>query len=290
MTINQWRQQALTILDNLYSRDEATFVVRRLLEKYVVEEYPDALLLLDKDKSLSHEQTTYLNQAIERLIANEPLQYVLGEVAFHRIRLGVAPGILIPRPETEELVEIVLRQHGSRQGLRVLDLCSGSGCIALALASALDSSSRIVGVELSSQAIAIAWANVHRLDLVDRIELRKSDMLTLLPEVDTYDLIISNPPYIHPDEATQMCPRVLDHEPHMALFVPASDPTLYYKAIATNACHSARRGAHIYAELNPHYATQTLHDMTSILGERVAQAHLLEDMNGYVRFIHIILC
>lgn len=182
-----------------------------------------------------------------------PAQYIVGHSLFCGRRFAVREGVLIPRPETEQLVERIVRRHGGRKGLRVLDVGTGSGCIAVSLASALPGS-RVTGIDVSETALEIARANAASLAVGVRFD--RCDILAGEPE-GPFDLIVSNPPYVTADEKRQMSPNVLRHEPHRALFVPEDDPLLFYRVIAEKGRRLLAAGGMLYFEINERFGPDT---------------------------------
>ena len=181
---------------------------------------------------------------IDRVAAGEPVQYALGRARFYGMDLAVAPGVLIPRPETAELVDIIADRYGSRRDLRIIDLGTGSGALAIALARTLKFAD-ITAVDISADALAIARRNAE--EQRTRIRFVQADMLSFHPE-EYFDIVVSNPPYVLESERATMEARVLDHEPALALFVPDNDPLRFYSAILHNFAGHA--GA-FYFEINP---------------------------------------
>ena len=231
------------------------------------------------------------------LSAGTPLQYVLGYAYFAGHRLTVAPGVLIPRPETEELIELILQHPESRASQRLLDVGTGSGCIAYALTAALPEVKQSVALEVSSEAAPIAEANFEALRKATgrKVYLWKHDLFALLeehtPPTPPLDLIVSNPPYIHPKEAEEMTPQVLLHEPHLALFAPEASPIAYYIALAELVAQGhLRSGGNLWVELNPLYATATEEAILERIGRRHAKTELIQDLSGKVRFLHLTYC
>ena len=203
-----------------------------------------------------------LRQIQQRLLAGEPVQYVIGEAEFGGRRFCVAPGVLIPRPETYELCQWVieeLEERGERREEReekreerILDIGTGSGCIACTLAAELPEA-EVTAWDISEDALAIARENAKRTHVHVSFEL--VDVLHS-PPISRYDLIVSNPPYICQQEAEAMEHHVLDHEPHQALFVPDDDPLLFYRAIAQYGSHALTPGGSLFFEINPLYANE----------------------------------
>ncbi len=168
-------------------------------------------------------------EIISRINQGEPIDYILGYTYFYGLKIEVSKDTLIPRPETEELVEFILNENQTRSGLKILDIGTGSGCIALALKSNLVNA-EVTALDVSNNAIEIAQRNTVQLDLnVNFIHL---DILNenLWSQLANYDIIVSNPPYIPQEEKTDMTTSVLDYEPHLALFVE-NDPLIFYKQI-----------------------------------------------------------
>ncbi len=192
-----------------------------------------------------------LGRIFSRLRQGEPVQYVLGRAEFGGRWFGVRPGVLIPRPETEELCAMITADCKGREGLRVLDVGTGSGCIAVTLALDIPRSS-VTAYDISPEALAVARGNALRLKAAVTFERR--DALCLEPEADGWDVIVSNPPYICNKERKDMAANVLDYEPEQALFVPDDDPLRFYAPITRYAAKSLRPGGALYFELNPLYA------------------------------------
>ena len=198
-----------------------------------------------------------LRQIQQRLLAGEPVQYVIGEAEFGGRRFCVAPGVLIPRPETYELCQWVSnrgerREERGEKEERILDIGTGSGCIACTLAAELPEA-EVTAWDISEDALAIARENAKRTHV--HVSFEQVDVLHS-PPISRYDLIVSNPPYICQQEAEAMEHHVLDHEPHLALFVPDDDPLLFYRAIAQYGSHALTPGGSLFFEINPLYATE----------------------------------
>lgn len=288
-------EQALRLgLEGLYEPSEAHAIGRIVLEQVLGLSH-SRLLMVDKDTLLSPEQEADLQRLEEKLLSGVPLQYALGLAPFAKYELRVAPGVLIPRPETEELVALILEEWSDRLAPRVLDVGTGSGCIAYALSAGLGPRACVEALEISEEALGVARANFDDLTRLygRHVQLHRGDVLSLCqgpPSGAPYDLIVSNPPYIHPREAEQMTPQVLGHEPSMALFAPETDPLVFYRALAQMAREgwSALEGE-IWAELNPLYAEETLSVMQELLSERSPRGELLRDLSGKQRFVRIIL-
>ncbi|MCM1518810.1 MAG: peptide chain release factor N(5)-glutamine methyltransferase [Pseudoflavonifractor sp.] len=234
-------------------------------------------LALHRDSTVSGYIARKAMSAVGRVVAGEPLQYVLGETRFYGNTLVVTPAVLIPRPETEELVDMIVDRN-SGADLRVLDLCTGSGCIAVSLARALRFAS-VTAVDLSADALAVARENASRLRV--RVDFRQEDVLTMKPVAGGYDIIVSNPPYVLDSERSAMSPEVLDHEPAMALFVPDDDALRFYRAITRYAAVALVAGGRLYFEINPLKAA----DVRGLLeSDGFVDVEIARDMTGRERF------
>ncbi|HYE58890.1 MAG TPA: peptide chain release factor N(5)-glutamine methyltransferase [Rhodothermales bacterium] len=210
-----------------------------------------ALLYAYPDRPVDAETWARAEAMVARRAAGEPLQYVVGHVDFRGLRLAVAPGVLIPRPETEELVDHVLGALKGVSAPRVLDAGTGSGCLALALKAA-HPDARVTALDVSPDALRIARANAAALGL--DVVFVQADLLSPgLPVEGPFDLIVSNPPYIPDAEACTLDSVVLDHEPHVALFSGA-DPLTFYHTLARHGAAILRPGGLLWAEAHTDYA------------------------------------
>lgn len=237
-------------LADLFSNSECKSMWSSVLSTYFG--WTPSDILLKRDERFSESDLLRIRSVVKRLQANEPFQYIMGEVYFADLNLKIDQRALIPRPETEELIALILQldlPFGS-----ILDLCTGSGCIALALQHKFPKA-KVVGVDLSIEAIALARENAlqNKLD----VEFVSEDVLQWQP-VQTFDLLVSNPPYIPEQEAQLMAANVLDFEPHMALFVPDHDPLLFYKRIVAIAQVSLQSKGYLALEIHEDLAAQTL--------------------------------
>ena len=232
----------------LYGEREARAIARNAVAELAG--LPLSALLTDPGAELAVEG---LAEAEAQLIAGKPLQYVVGHTEFCGHRLAVREGVLIPRPETEELVDRILRsERGSR---RMLDVGTGSGCIAASLALGLPEA-EVFAADISDEALAVAAENFRTLDA--RVTLRKADALNGLAEVfpERFDVIVSNPPYVPESDRAEMHPNVRDHEPALALFVPDDDRIRFYRAIAQAGRHMLAPGGRLWFEIYEHAADE----------------------------------
>ena len=266
-------------LDGLYPPEEIRALTRLLQEEVCGLSPVEAFL--HKDRILDEPIRKKIEVIVERLKKNEPVPYVLGHTHVDGLRIGVAPGVLIPRPETEELTLLIADENRECPPSSIVDIGTGSGCIAIALSRRFPEC-RVEGWDISPDALRIAEANNRSLGT--RVQFRQLDILHFTPEADAYghyDMIVSNPPYIVPSEADAMEPNVLDHEPHSALFVPEKEPLLFYRAIAVAARHLLHDGGRLYFEINPLFARETeqmLHD------EGFRHIQVRRDLSGRERF------
>lgn len=249
-------------LQSVYTEGEASAILFLVLEKRFGLSRTD--VLVGRLDSLTSEDCDLLENIVCRLEQGEPVQYVLGEADFDGMTLGVGPGVLIPRPETEELVEWIAEDFKGAKNLRILDVGTGSGCIALALKRRFPDA-EVRAWDISDEALRIASANAGRLGL-DVVFERRDALFTEVPEADfaTYDVIVSNPPYICEKERADMDNNVLSHEPSTALFVPDSEPLLFYRTISEISLKMLRKGASLYFEINREYGRETQEMMSGM--------------------------
>lgn len=276
MTYNQlWKR-----LTAIYNEREAQAIVRTVLDALFGMSLTD--ICLGKVTQLSADDTTRLEKIMQRLEKSEPVQYVLGSEWFAGRLFDVAPGVLIPRPETEELVKWTCdeakekakednskeergkeEKEVSKKGEEaphpsILDIGTGSGCIAITVALALPQA-RVTAWDISTDALAIAAGNAHRLGASVRFE--HQDALSAPDDEERWDVIVSNPPYICDRERADMSDNVLSFEPELALFVPDNDPLLFYRAIAHYASKALKPGGRLLFETNTAYAHEVAQTM-----------------------------
>ena len=263
----------LNALQQVYSPGEARALLRLVMEMRFGLSHTD--LLLGKDKELSAEHQAELEIIIERLLRKEPVQYVLGVAEFCGHRFHVEPGVLIPRPETEEMVRSLIARPG-RKG-RLLDIGTGSGCIAVSMALA---GYRVTAFDISPLALRIARGNAEKLGA--EVKFICEDILHPLQDSGCFNVIVSNPPYVLQSEAEGMEENVLRYEPHLALFVPDEDPLLFYRAIADYVLSHLNKGGQLALECNRAYAK----DVANLLKEkRFTEVVAHQDQFGNERFV-----
>ena len=254
MTLSELNRLIVSELEPSLGRGEATATSRLLLEDTLGVD--PTTLLTRGEREIEPETETRFRDFIRRIKSGEPPQYVVGRARFMGMDLKVTPATLIPRPETAELVDIVTDYADRRSDLRILDVGTGSGCIAIALARALPFP-KVTAVDISREALDVAGENAERLRA--EIVFIQTDFLKDRQKVaGEYDIIVSNPPYIAESERASMESRVKDHEPKSALFVPDSDPLVFYRAISDFALEN--NVPKIFLEINPLFASD-LHEM-----------------------------
>lgn len=211
---------------------------------------------LKEEVTLTAEQETLLSDIITRLQRGEPLQYIEGKAPFCGMEFTVNTAVLIPRPETAELVDWIACEHATQQP-RILDLGTGSGCIAIALSKQLPQAT-IEACDISAEALTVAKGNARTNEVP--VSFFAHDMLDLgTPLPHSYDILVSNPPYIRQSEATEMSAQITEWEPHTALFVPDDDALCFYRAIAElGQTKALRPGGYIYVEINQALGKETV--------------------------------
>ena len=233
---------------------------------------------LGKDIILSSKEMQKLNGILARLLNFEPIQYIQGTARFLERSYHVAPGVLIPRPETEELVEVMLREIPS--DARILDIGTGSGCIAISLSKAFPNA-KVTAWDVSEDALCIARRNND--DLQASVCFVKQDVLAWRGDGgQCYDVIVSNPPYITESEKQEMERNVLDWEPFSALFVPNNDPLLFYRRIGELGRMMLVDGGRLYFEINRAYGEATA---MMLCGQGYTGIRILKEISGNDRFV-----
>lgn len=236
-------------------------------------------IITKSDQPVSDSTRNAIADILRKLITGEPIQYVLGEAYFHGMNLKVDSNVLIPRPETEELVDMIVKRFGETVDLRVLDIGTGSGAIAIALSRNLPFS-KVTATDISKGALDVAKENAAMLKA--RIDFRLVDVFKMEIPDPEYDIIVSNPPYIDESERASMERNVLDYEPASALFVPDSNPLIYYSRIIEIAQTGLKPGGMLYFEINPRHAD----DLAAMMRkENFTDVEIVTDSYGQRRFI-----
>jgi len=272
-------ERYVSSLAELHGMQEAKAIIRLVFE----DAFGWDMIQLDANRStqLDAQGQEKLLTTLDRLLKGEPLQYIIGEVQFMGLRIQVAPGVLIPRPETEEMVDRIIRKGTIPK--RILDIGTGSGCIAIGLKHAFPTA-EVTGVDVSQAALEIATNNAERLGIP--VLWQCADVLHGKDIYDQeFDLIISNPPYIPEAEADTLSKHVRAHEPSIALFVEDNDPLLFYRSIAENAFNALTKGGSLWFECHTKYAEEVAALVKSFGYNEV---ELIHDLSGNPRFVNAI--
>lgn len=276
MLVDEIFKRCISSLSPLYDTDEATRITEWVFEDILNIHFSEVKNHLNDD--LTDRQQKKLTDRLVRLMQSEPVQYVLGYSYFMDLKLNVNKNVLIPRPETEELVDLVIKQNPSFKGT-VVDIGTGSGCIALSLSKKLKGAT-VYASDVSEDAICIA----SKSSAENQLSCQFIHDSILNPDLDKYpnvDLIVSNPPYIEKKESVEMHDNVLKHEPHLALFAN-EHPLEFYTAILKFAQHKLTKQGSVYLELNPVYANDVA-ALFSNAGFALVQIH--DDLSGKKRFL-----
>lgn len=264
------------VLQQFYSAQEAIALSRivccEMLGQSAVDYY------LGKDIILSSKEEQELECNLARLCNFEPIQYIQGSTRFLERTFLVAPGVLIPRPETEELVELMLKEISPSS--RILDIGTGSGCIAISLSKGFPDA-KVVAWDVSEAALTLARTNNET--LAASVHFCQRDVLAYVPEKEElYDVIVSNPPYITESEKKEMEHNVLDWEPSLALFVPDNDPLRFYRHIAELGGQMLVPGGRLYFEINRTFGIATV----ELLHEQgYSNLRMIKDISGNDRIV-----
>lgn len=243
-----------------------------------VASYDRKYLFMHSDRELLDETCLRLQKVVDRICAGEPVQYAVGRARFMGLDFKVTPDVLIPRPETEGLCDMIVRDADGRSDLRVLDIGTGSGCIAVSLARALPFA-RVDAMDVSPAALAVARENAVALGA--KIDFIEQDILAASAPEAVYDIIVSNPPYVCESEKAGMDVRVSSHEPSLALFVPDGDALKFYRAICRYAAAALRPGGRLYFEINSRFPVEMRRLMEN---EGFRDVDIVRDYKGNYRF------
>jgi release factor glutamine methyltransferase len=268
-------------IPSMQSLGERRAVARLLMEALTKGEFDAGMQ--DEDQQLSENEIRQLNSWINELVTGKPVQYVLGTSWFLDFQLKVGPDVLIPRPETEELVTLILSREAG--DLRIMDLGTGSGCIAIGLKNMLKKAS-VYATDNSVRALEIARYNARKYSL--SINFMEHDMQSgpaLLPR--EMDILVSNPPYIAEGERSDLSTGVSSFEPTAALFAPEQDPLIFYKAISRIALGTLKPGGRVYLEINQQFGTETA---ALFQFPEFVSTQIIKDMSGNDRFIVTTRC
>jgi len=296
MTVDQSYKDLLAQLRSIYEQREAGNIADWVLESIAHIKRIDRVT--DKQKQLDEVTIQQLNNVVKQLLEHKPIQYVLGEVWFYKMKLKVNEHVLIPRPETEELVEWAVEDlrstmfdvRNERVGddieprtsdiLHILDVGTGSGCIAVALKKEIPGS-EVFAIDVSEDALQVAKENASDEDVA--VNFLQLDFLdeTSWESLSAFDVIISNPPYIPEKEISSLAENVVEYEPHLALFVTDEDPFIFYKKIAAFAGEHLKKGGKIFVEIHESYAE----NVKLVFEEKNFKTEARKDIYGRERMI-----
>lgn len=266
-----------TELQDLYPETEIRSFGYLLIEK--ITGFTRTEILVNKNTIFSDEQRQQLNSFVAKLKKNVPIQYILEDTEFYGLTFRVNPSVLIPRPETEELVEWIRETYFPNSTLNILDIGTGSGCIAISLKHTFPDA-EVDAFDVSAEALETAKENAILNQTA--VNFNIVDILNAPPLTKKWDIIVSNPPYIPELEKNEILPNVLNHEPHLALFVPDNDPLLFYRKIALFACSNLQSGGKLFFEIHRD-AGQSCIDLLTELG--YSSVELRKDIFGNDRMI-----
>jgi release factor glutamine methyltransferase len=280
-TLRSAQQTIAKAISSIYEEDEALAIASEMLQDLLGISRSD---VLSCNGVLSEKQQVIINEGIQRLLKYEPLQYVTGKAHFYGLEFKVNRHVLIPRPETEELVQLILQSDLVKRNpqLSILDIGTGSGCIPVTLKKNIPGA-KVSAMDISVEALAVAKENAT-LNNVE-VAFMETDILNWKGVVQTtgkWDIIVSNPPYITHTEKKKIHANVLGYEPHLALFVPDEDPLLFYQAISEFATQHLTPGGALYFEINAGYGTEVKDRMEQ---QGFTDVNILKDMQGKDRMV-----
>ena len=264
MKIFALKSNFINSLSGLYPSEEIESFFSILAQEYL--KLSRIEIVLNREEVVSSENIEKIDNALIRLKSFEPIQYIIGETEFFGIPFRVTPSTLIPRPETEELVQLILDEvsnvDAKTEALDLLDIGTGSGCIAISLAKSLPKAN-VSAMDISSEALKVAKENAEINQVY--IDFSECDILTTKSLPKKYDIIVSNPPYVRELEKEMMQPNVLRHEPDLALFVKDSDPLLFYRKISILAKTHLKPNGQLFFEINEYLGVDLI-ELLSDLG------------------------
>jgi len=277
MTLSQINIMYADRLRAIYPNQEIEGIFK-IVARHVLN-YSKIDIHLNKDENILSSLENKLTSILDRLLTREPIQYILGETEFYGIIMKVDHRALIPRPETEFMVDLAIHSIPNDKPIQIIDLCTGSGCIAIALAKNLPNAT-VIATDISENSIRLAIEN--SIASQTEINFRVDDLLNPASDFGKYDCIISNPPYVQESEKINMHKNVLDFEPASALFVKDSDPLLYYRAIVEFAKNHLSIGGLILIEINENLGNETA---KLFLKSNFSDVDILKDLQNKDRYI-----
>ncbi|UXP34120.1 peptide chain release factor N(5)-glutamine methyltransferase [Reichenbachiella agarivorans] len=269
-------QSVVSTLYPIFGQQEAEALSKIALEK--IFDWNQTDLILNQESTVEENKVEHLHQVISRLQKQEPIQYILEEADFYGRKFYVNENVLIPRQETESLIQII-KEYKNWKNVKIADIGTGSGCIPCSLYIEINTS-LVIAYDISIPALEVAKKNADLLGC--KIDFRQLDILNQDLDEKDLDIIISNPPYVLDREKQQMTSNVLDHEPHLALFVEDNHPLVFYEAIAVRSKSTLKRGGCLFFEINEKFGTEVA-ELLSTSGYGQVQIH--QDINGKDRFV-----
>jgi len=269
-------------LCNLYNPYENESIAYLIIENVL--SYNRTQIVINYRNNVNEKSVVVVDNIIERLKKHEPIQYIIGEAEFYGLKLKVDKNTLIPRQETELLVHNIIKKHEHRKNIDILDIGTGSGCIAISLAKNINNSN-IIAIDISEKAIQIAKEN-SKINKT-KVEFIKADILNLNEDIkDKFDIIVSNPPYVTDKEKIQMQKNVLNFEPHNALFVSNDEPLIFYKKIILEAKNKLKQNGQLWFEINERFANEIIKLMKK---QSFKETQIIKDFNQKDRIVFGIL-
>lgn len=282
MLLSEFRIYFRKILSEFYSNREIDTFFKILIDFYF--DWKSTFIGLNPNYVLDSNQLQKLKFALAELELGKPIQYVTNQAFFLNNDFYVNDSVLIPRPETEELVKWVLDDINEYKitSPHLMDIGTGSGCIAISLAKA-NREIKLTAIDLSKEALIIAKKNAFKHKV--KIDFVQEDIQSLSHLNRTFDIIVSNPPYIHPDEKKDILPNVLNHEPHMAIFTPNNDPIYFYRLIINFASKVLKSLGGLYFEINPKFLELLKSNFSS---RNFSEVEVRNDIFGKPRMLKVI--
>jgi release factor glutamine methyltransferase len=276
MTAQELYNQVVSRLKTEHEPQEAQSMSMLLLEHFFNLKRSD--LVMGTEVKMENSRQKELEKALNKLQEHEPLQYILGKTEFYGREFRVTPDVLIPRPETEELVHLIIKEN-KKPGLKVMDIGTGTGCIPITLDKEMPSP-EVYSIDISEDALKIARENAAANE--SKVKFFQSDVFANDLPVSDLDIVVSNPPYVRETEKTQMQKMVLEFEPRIAIFVPDNDPLIFYRRITQLAAKQLKKSGKLYFEINEAFGKETADLLKS---EGFQQVVIFQDMQGKDRIV-----
>ncbi len=277
-TVPEYKSLFLKKLDSIYPAEEIDAIFRLVVEQVFNEQYLS--VVTNRNIALSTKQSDVLKEILDQLFLKKPIQYILNKAYFYELELEVSPYVLIPRQETELLVHTLIEKLKSKLDPKILDIGTGSGCIAISLKKHIPKA-HVTAVDVSENALKVAEQNARTNNL--DVRFINDDILhPLFKDYGNYDLIVSNPPYVRESEKKQMHDNVLAFEPELALFVEDKNPLIFYDTISSFAESRLKKGGILAFEINEAFGRETI---DTVLKYSFSDPELISDLNGKDRIV-----